>query len=174
MRRAFSHGRSIANLLNLVLKSALKQRLLRTNPVSLVDRPREARRRWTILSPTEIAAVDKASQELIGGAEGEERQWRQQARVIFLTGIGAGLRRGEILGLHWRDVSLADPMGPTLTIRETWVRNGPDTPSPRPGSAQSQSVTGWPRSYSIIGLAPTTRARTSACSALRLRERHSM
>jgi integrase len=42
--------------------------------------------------------------------------------------VSAGLRRGEILGLRWRDVSLADPAGATLRVRETWVRNQRDTP----------------------------------------------
>ena len=42
--------------------------------------------------------------------------------------LGAGLRRGEILGLRWRDVELADPRGAVLHVRETWVRGAEDTP----------------------------------------------
>jgi hypothetical protein len=42
--------------------------------------------------------------------------------------VSAGLRRGEILGLRWRDVSLADPAGAALRVRETWVRDQTDTP----------------------------------------------
>jgi hypothetical protein len=66
-------------------------------------------------------------------AEGEERVWREQARVIFLTIVGAGLRRGELLGLHWRDLALADPAGPRLRVRETWVRGGRETPKSEAG-----------------------------------------
>jgi hypothetical protein len=33
-----------------------------------------------------------------------------------------------ILGLRWRDVSLADPAGATLRVRETFVRGHVDTP----------------------------------------------
>jgi hypothetical protein len=49
-------------------------------------------------------------------------------RVIFVTRVGAGLRRGELLGLRWRDSTLADPTGPSLQIRETFVRGRFDTP----------------------------------------------
>jgi len=61
-------------------------------------------------------------------AEGKERAWREQARVIFLVLVGAGLRRGELLGLHWRSVFLADPEGAYLRVEETWVRAGIDSP----------------------------------------------
>jgi integrase len=56
------------------------------------------------------------------------RAHRRPARVVFLTVVSAGLRRGEILGLRWRDVSLADPAGATLRVRETFVRGHVDTP----------------------------------------------
>ena len=42
--------------------------------------------------------------------------------------VSVGLRRGEVLGLGWRDVTLADPDGATLRVRETWVRDQADTP----------------------------------------------
>jgi integrase len=51
-----------------------------------------------------------------------------RARVVFLTVVSAGLRRGEILGLRWKDVALADPAGATLRVRETFVRGHVDTP----------------------------------------------
>jgi integrase len=40
----------------------------------------------------------------------------------------SGLRRGEVLGLRWRNVHLADPAGPTLRVCETVVRGRADTP----------------------------------------------
>jgi integrase len=48
--------------------------------------------------------------------------------VIFKLVIGTGLRRGELLGLRWSDVALADPDGARLRVRETWVRGGAKTP----------------------------------------------
>jgi integrase len=106
------------NLLHALFKAAEAGKLARSNPVSAVDRPREPRRHWTILTPVEIGRVERALREL-----GDE-----QTRVVFLTMVSAGLRRGEILGLRWQDVSLADPSGATLRVRETWVRDQADTP----------------------------------------------
>jgi integrase len=63
----------------------------------------------------------------------EERAWREQARVVFLTLLGTGLRRGEVLGLRWRDVELADPEGALLRVRSTWVRGAEDTPKSEAG-----------------------------------------
>jgi hypothetical protein len=61
------------------------------------------------------------------------RLWIEQARVVFLTVIGAGLRRGELLGLHGRDVALADSEGTALRVRETFVRNAVETPKSEAG-----------------------------------------
>jgi site-specific recombinase XerD len=116
------------NLLHSLMKSAEGRGLVRSNPVSAVERPREPRRRWTILSPVEVGRVERAFAELAEHEQGEERAWREQARVVFLIVVSRGLRRGEVLGLRWRDVSLADPAGATLRVRETWVRGAPDTP----------------------------------------------
>jgi integrase len=82
--------------------------------------------------PGTVKAVPRPNpierRELADAGEGEERAFAEQARVVFLTVVSAGLRRGEILGLRWRDLALADPAGATRRVRETWVRGGPDTP----------------------------------------------
>ena len=116
------------NLLHGLFKAAEAEELVRSNPVSAVQRPREPRRRWAILTPVEIRRVERAFLELAGEADTEDRVWIEQARVVFLTVVSAGLRRGEVLGLRWRDISLADPAGATLRVRETWVRDQPDAP----------------------------------------------
>lgn len=116
------------NVLSLVLGAALRRQLIRVNPVSAVDRPREPRRRWTILTPVEVGRVERAFVE----PEGDCR-WLEQARAVFLTVVGAGLRRGEVLGLRWRDVELADPAGAVLRVRETFVRGAADTPKSEAG-----------------------------------------
>jgi integrase len=124
-------GRTInrhLNLLHLIFGAAGDEELVRSNPVSKKLRAREPRRRWTILSPVEICRVERTFAELADEAEGEERAWCEQARVVFLTVVSAGLRRGEILGLRWRHVSLADPAGALLRVEETWVRGAADTP----------------------------------------------
>ena len=121
------------NLLHKLLRTALRRQLVRTNVVSAVERPRAPRRRWTILSPEEVRAVEAAFETMICERADEERAWREQARVLFLVSVGLGLRRGEILGLRWRDVALADPDGARLRIRETLVRGQIDTPKSERG-----------------------------------------
>jgi integrase len=121
------------NLLSELFNAALRRGLVRANPVAAVDRPKEPRRHWRILSPMEVGAVARAFQELADEAEADERPGLEQALVVFLTVLGAGLRRGEILGLRWRDVALADPEGATLRVRETFVRNQAETPKSEAG-----------------------------------------
>jgi integrase len=121
------------NLLSLILGSAVKRQFIASNPMQFVDRPPEPRRRWRILTPIEVRAVEKAFDELIAEAKDEERAWCETCRVVFLTVYGAGLRRGEILGLHWRAVRLADPDGATLRVEETFVSGATDTPKSEAG-----------------------------------------
>jgi integrase len=135
-RRADFAPRSInrqLNLLHAILEAARKRGLLRANVVELVDRLREPRRRWRILQPVEVGRVERAFRELAEAAEGAERRWIEQARIVFLVVLGVGLRRGEILGLRWRAVDLADPDGERLRVVETWVRDGVDTPKSEAG-----------------------------------------
>jgi integrase len=122
------------NLLHEIMRAAVRQKLVKANPVADVDRPKEARRRWTILSPVEIGRVERAFGELAAAADDEaDRAWCEQARVVFVVSVGSGLRRGELLGLRWRNVRLADPEGPTLRVAETWVRGAEDTPKSEAG-----------------------------------------
>jgi integrase len=118
----------------LIVRAARKQGLLRSNPVELVDRPRETRRRWRILTPAEVARVRAAFAELRAEADDDaEREWLELARTVFVFLYATGLRRGEILGLRWRHVRLADPAGPTLRVEETVVWHHADTPKSQAG-----------------------------------------
>jgi integrase len=85
--------------------------------------------RWTILSPVEIAVTLNAFDRLIATANtNEERAWRETCRTMVFVFVYAWLRRGELLGLLWRDVELAHPDGPRLHVRRAWVRGSMDTP----------------------------------------------
>jgi integrase len=99
-----------------------------TTRVELVDRPREPRKRWRILTPAEVAAVRRALHQLEQTADPDARAWVAQAAAAFTTVYGTGIRRGELLGLRWHHVRLADPEGPTLRVEETFVRNRVETP----------------------------------------------
>ena len=116
------------NLLNNIVRSALRQGLVRSNPIGLVERPRFEQHEWVTMTPAEVASVERAFREMIEAARDEKLRWLEQARVVFILVATMGLRRGEVLGLHWRDIDLADPDGAVLKVRETWVRSGHDTP----------------------------------------------
>lgn len=117
------------NLLSLVLNAALRRELVRINVVSLVDRPKEARRRWTIFGPPEVFGVERAFSELIAEADNDRaRDDLTLTRRLFVFHMATGARRGEAAGLRWRSVFLADPDGPRVRIEETWVRSATDTP----------------------------------------------
>jgi site-specific recombinase XerD len=118
------------NVLSRILTSAAKRGLVASNPVALVERPDEQEVEWRILAPDEIREVERKWCGYIDEAEetSEERAWRETTRVIFLTVAEAGLRRGEIAGLRWRALALADPEGAYLRVAETIVRGATDTP----------------------------------------------
>lgn len=125
------------NVLSLILGTAAKppRRLISANPVAYVDRPRETEAEWRILTPDETRAVAAGWARYVEEADGasEERAWRESARVVFLTVAETSLRRGEIMGLRWRAVSLADPEGAFLRVSETIVRGASETPKSREG-----------------------------------------
>ena len=115
--------------MSLIVRAARKQGLLRANPVELVDRPSEPRRRWRILTPAEVARVQTAFAELEqDAADDDERAWIRQAGQAFVVLYATGIRRGELMGLRWRHVHLAEPDGPTMRVEETFVGDRAETP----------------------------------------------
>ena len=104
-------------MLSLIMTAAVRRKLVRENPVPLVERPKAVRRKWRILTPAEVRAVERAFDELIADVEGRERDGLLMrddlltGRVMFMAMMGMGIRRGEAQGLRWRSVHLADPAG---------------------------------------------------------------
>lgn len=108
------------NVLSLVLNAALRRGLVRVYVASLIDRPRELRRRWRILSPVEVRRVEAEFSMLIEEAEPErDRDDLILTRRLFLFHMGTAVRRGEAAGLRWRVGVLADPSDPALRVEET-------------------------------------------------------
>ena len=66
------------------------------------------RRRWRILEPNEVGRVLNAFTD-------------EQARTMFLTLLLTGVRRFELRGLRWRDISLVEN---TLRVRESKSEEG--------------------------------------------------
>jgi integrase len=118
-----------------IFDSARRQGVVPSNPVTDAERPRVPKTHWTILLPVEIATVMAAFDDLIAEADSEPvREWRQTAKAMVLAMQYAWLRRGELLGLHWRHVDLAHPNGPRLHVVETWVRGHVSDPKTDDGA----------------------------------------
>jgi integrase len=96
------------NLLHDILKGAVADELIASNPVSGVERPKVKRNRWRILQPAEVPAVSKAFSDA-------------RARRVFLTFMLTGLRRSELRALRWGHVNLVDG---TLRVVESKSEEG--------------------------------------------------
>jgi integrase len=96
------------NLLHDVLKGAVADELIPSNPVVGVERPKVQRNRWRILQPAEVPAVSKAFSDARG-------------RRVFLTLILTGLRRSELRALRWGHVNLVEG---TLRVVESKSEEG--------------------------------------------------
>ena len=110
------------------VRDASKRRL------PLVERPREPRRKWRILSPAETQRTEQAFAKLIDEAETDrDRDDLVVVRRLSLLHMGTSIRRSEAGGLRWRATFLADPGGPLLRIEETWVRGRVERPKSEAG-----------------------------------------
>ena len=114
--------------LQVMLKRAVRWRLIERNPVADCERPRLERPELNVLSESEIARLWSAYGELEAEAEPEERVWWRLARTLTFVALGTALRRGELLALRWRDVELLEGR---LTVREALVRGRFTTPKSR-------------------------------------------
>ena len=92
------------NVLQQALNDAAQQGLVVRNVASLVQRPRQAHLEMTTWTLAEIRRFEQAVAD-------------ERLRVAWLLTI-LGLRRGEVLGLRWKDVS---PERSELRIRQTRV-----------------------------------------------------
>ena len=78
-------------------------------------------------------------------------------RLLAVT----GMRRGEILGLTWGDVSIPDIGAPTVTVRRSWVMQG-GSPVLRPPKTAD--------SVRTVGIDPATAASLSEWRASQVAE----
>jgi integrase len=103
-----------------VMERARKLYRLPANPVADVEKPRTAAKtEIQVFSPEEVMALVRAADS-------------EQDAAIFLTAAFTGLRQGELIALHWRDVDFA---GSAIRVRASYT-NGHLT-SPKSGKVRS-------------------------------------
>jgi integrase len=103
-----------------VMERARKLYRLPSNPVADVEKPRTAAKtEIQVFSPEEVMALVRAAD-------------CEQDAAIFLTAAFTGLRQGELVALHWRDV---DFPGSAIRVRASYT-NGHLT-SPKSGKVRS-------------------------------------
>lgn len=100
--------RNIAGTLHRALGDAVRRGHLPTNPADVVELPTWRRRDLTVWQAAEVAHFLRVA---LDNDDPMYAVWR----LIVAT----GMRRGEVLGLRWSDVSLADGV---VSIEQTRVR----------------------------------------------------
>ncbi len=78
------------SLLKTMFNHARKWKYIFENPAADIDRIREEQREMDFLTPQDIRLLLKNSDEPL--------------RTIILTAVLTGMRRGELLGLQWKDI----------------------------------------------------------------------
>jgi integrase len=125
-RRDGKAPKSILNyvgLLGAIFAYAVKRGWCDTNPVALIDKPRNPRSlEVRYLTQAELTALlDAVPLDARGASD----------RVLYLTAAMTGLRRGELLALRWQDV---DTNVGVIRVRRSYTRGEFGTPKTRRSS----------------------------------------
>jgi integrase len=117
LRKRRYSGTTIATTLTPLSKMfshAVRRGLIEVNPVSKLERserPRVSRQERPVLSPEEIGRLLEAADP--------------RFRTMLATAVLSGLRQGELLGLHWRDVDFQNEV---IRVRTALSRKRRDVP----------------------------------------------
>ncbi|HYT94157.1 MAG TPA: hypothetical protein VEL76_35905 [Gemmataceae bacterium] len=157
-------------LLQVMLKCAIRWRLIQRSPISDAERPRIEQPELNVLNQHEIAQLWVAYEHLADKANPDERAWWQLAQTLTFVALATALRRGELLALRWHDIQLLEAR---LHVREALVK-GRFTPPKSRSSRRTIELGPAPASSSPkTGNESTTKATTSSSSATHTKAHHS-
>ena len=143
--------RNIAGTLHKSFSDAVKRGYLTHNPADAIDLPRRDRRDLNVWDAQQFAQF---LQVAANSGDYMYPLWR----LVVATGI----RRGELLGLRWRDVDLVEA---TISISQTRITDGSamkiGTPKTRAGRRTIAIDDG-----TVIALAHLKNLQTAAADAL--------
>ena len=84
---------------------------MRENPIFKIEKPKQAQGRKRVLTEEEQKRLLQACQE----------SGSKDLFLIVALALGTGMRKGEIMGLRWRNIQLGEPTG-TIVLERT--KNG--------------------------------------------------
>jgi integrase len=114
--------------LSKMFEVAMRWRIVGSNPVARIDRPKVDTPETQVLTEVEVARLIGAYRELESAAADGDRAWWELARRLTTVALGTALRRGELLGLRWQDVQLLEGR---LHVRQAFVMGAMMTPESR-------------------------------------------
>ena len=117
-------------LAGLMFRTARRWRWVNENPLDLVDKPPAGDGETETVDAATIADLIAAYLVLEADADPEERFWFEAGRRMTVVALSTGLRRGELLGLRWKDVDLLER---AVSVRQQFVRNEITSPKSRAG-----------------------------------------
>jgi len=111
----------ILAVLKLILAEAAFRQLIQASPAALVGRRKQEKREKGILSAAEIKA-------LLGAMKGK-------AQAAFTIAACCGMRRGEVLALHWQDIGFEKSI---ITVCHAW--KGKELGLPKSGQPRTVAL----------------------------------
>ncbi|MCP8970467.1 site-specific integrase [Ectobacillus ponti] len=100
--------KKLYNIISNSLEHAVNMELLPSNPAKKIQLPKSKKKEMAVWDVEEIQAFLKVARE-------------DRSYIAFHLAITTGMRRGEILGLRWKDVDLEKGM---LYVRQTLSKDG--------------------------------------------------
>lgn len=100
--------KKIYTIIKGALDHAVNMGLLVSNPITKVQLPKDDKKEMTVWNVNEVKTLLKAARN-------------DRLYIAFHLAITTGMRRGEILGLRWKDVELDKCM---LSVRQTLSKDG--------------------------------------------------